>query len=60
MEGLPALQDAMAGYKGGEHSWVPALGILGLGIATFTWGELIQLFLQIEKNTRSQPQKELP
>ena len=52
VDGLPALQDVMAGYKGGEHSWIPALGLLGLGIATYTFGELIQLFLQIEKNTR--------
>ncbi|MCU1301263.1 MAG: hypothetical protein JWQ87_1547 [Candidatus Sulfotelmatobacter sp.] len=35
-----------------KASWVESLGMLALGIATFAFGELILLFLQIERNTR--------
>lgn len=37
------------------EAWIKSIGTLGLGIATYTWGEMIQLFLQIEKNTRQKP-----
>ncbi len=35
-----------------QEAWAKALGTLGLGIATLAFGELILLFLKIEKNTR--------
>lgn len=34
------------------EAWAKALGTLVLGIATFAFGEVILLFLKIEKNTR--------
>jgi hypothetical protein len=35
-----------------QESWIVSVGTLSSGIATFAFGELILLFLQIEKNTR--------
>jgi len=41
-------------------AWTDTIGAFAGGVATYTAGELILLFLQIEKNTRHKSDKELP
>jgi hypothetical protein len=35
-----------------KESWIESVGTFAIGLAAFAFGELIVLFLQIEKNTR--------
>ena len=35
-----------------KERWIESIGTLMVGIVTYGFGELITLFLQIEKNTR--------